>query len=249
MQITVKSIKLLKEGENKYGAWALYKVVTDEDAEYTTLHKEAGTITEGMTIDIDELSITEREGKEQRSFKKFEVITAATVQKSTTSDKPNGMTPDAWAEKDRLERFSIESQVAFKGIIAIACEYIKGGIALENDCQIKDVLSKALDWAMAHFTGQTITKKPPEAVKSKSTPPPPESGGMIFANKGEFYTACLKKHNMQKTAVDAEVSDIDLSTPEGRGKAWLQIVAVRRKPDEAQSTEKKEEFDSEDLFF
>ncbi len=80
MDITVKSVKVLKAGTNDYGEWKLVKVVTDEDVEYTTLAKEADIIAEGVTISISNM---DENTKGQKSFKKFEFVHGAEANQGT----------------------------------------------------------------------------------------------------------------------------------------------------------------------
>ena len=65
MQITVKEIKVLKTGENKFGAWKLV-LVTTEDTEYTTLAKEADTIKPGSIVNITDM---DKDDKDRENFK------------------------------------------------------------------------------------------------------------------------------------------------------------------------------------
>ena len=55
------------------------------------------------------------------------------------------MSPEAWAEKDRLEQWSIESQTAYKGLIELA----KTGY--EEGTKLAKAIDAALDWALAHL--------------------------------------------------------------------------------------------------
>ena len=55
MQITVKSVKVLKTGTNRYGDWKLIQVITAEDITYTTLANDAETITSGSNINIKDM--------------------------------------------------------------------------------------------------------------------------------------------------------------------------------------------------
>ena len=263
MEITVKSTKVLKRGKNDYGDWALVKIITDKDIEYTTLHKEAETITLGMVIEIDQLSIEEdKDGKEKRSFKKFEVVSKPEVAPSPT--QPNGMTPDMWREKDKAEQWSRECNTCFMGIgDLIRNKPIEGKKAL-------DVYNAALDWAMAHLKTETkiimvgdthegsiaklklAQKPPPPATPSTSEGSESKEGVMVFKNVGELYTACNKHFKIQKTDVDKElknVRDLDLTNERGRGIAFAHIKAVfGGKPDEEGAAKEKGNVDQEVMF-
>ena len=133
MEITVKSTKMLKDGTNDYGAWKLIAIVTSEDIKYTTLAKGAETITAGAVIDISNMD----EDDKGKSFKKFKIISEG--RKPPSPSEGDGMTPDMWDEKDKKHRESIESQVAFKGVVELMVALI-----ISKD----DQLGKAtLSWA------------------------------------------------------------------------------------------------------
>ena len=107
----------------------------------------------------------------------------------------DGMTPELWAEKDRAQAHSIETQVAFKGIIDLLTAKI---IGVEGDYAFK-----ALDWAIAHLQTDKTTTAPTQ--KSQSTPPERATGasqgekapllstdGKSFKNVGELFTEAQK---------------------------------------------------------
>jgi len=62
MQITIKSIKVLKTGTNKTGEWKLIGVTSDDGTNYATFHKSAENLIPGTVIDIGEPDIKEGEG-------------------------------------------------------------------------------------------------------------------------------------------------------------------------------------------
>ncbi len=164
MQITVKSAKVGKTGTNKNGAWELIVVTSEDGTDYTTFHKSAKNLAPGTVIDIGEPVI--KEGK--ISFKEYTVVSAPPNGGQTTS----GMTPEMWADKDKRERWSIESQVAFKGIVELA-----KGLALNDksplpNSKLHEAYNAALDWALAHFKStQQTTPKPAQAATTKTTTP------------------------------------------------------------------------------
>ena len=181
MQITVKSAKVLKRGENDYGSWTLVKVVTDKDVEYTTLAKEAEGISAGMVLNIDKLSIDEKDGKEKRSFKEFEIVSTS----AAPAPPPNGkldMSKDDWAEKDRVTRKSIEDQTRAK----IIAELVTADKADEQ------LTGKLLDYL--YQLGGTSkpapqpTGQPTEGSKEQK-PPVLSTEGKHFENVGQLFTA------------------------------------------------------------
>ena len=169
MNIKVKSTKILKTGTNDYGPWELVKITTTEGKDYTTLAKEAIDILPGSVINITDMDKNE---KGQESFKKFEILTIG-EEASVTPAPPTPqteMTPDRWAEKDRLERFSIESQTAYKGAIELAT-----WSQMELTGKAKEVIDAALDWALTRLklpgsASGSPPNVPPEALSDNSSP-------------------------------------------------------------------------------
>ena len=190
-------------------------------------------------------------------FKKFSLVSVSTPPPGpvVSADK-NGMTPEAWAEKDRLERESIESMSAFRGIIELA-----SSPNFERWDKLNGVLDLALDWATKRLQPQkpTPATKPakPEALQSKSAIPEADLYTMTFANPGEFYTACNKQFQIPKSTVDGEISGIDLTTEAGRKEAWAIVHSIygEKPPDEkdgvkeTDTAEKQGELESDDLPF
>lgn len=151
MQITVKSTKVAKTGTNKAGPWELIVVTPEDGTDYTTFHKGAKNLTAGSLIDIGEPII--KEGK--ISFKEYTIISAAALPPG--GNGRSGMTPEMWAEKDRLERNSMESMSAFRGIMDLAKVW-------PTDEKAQKAIGLALDWAIAQL------EKPSEAAKSYQVP-------------------------------------------------------------------------------
>lgn len=155
MQITVKESKKLKEGENKYGPWALYKIEATDGKIYTTLTEGADKLTPGAIFEPAAVEIDEN-NEGAFKFKKFIMVTAP-------APKPNGkpdMSKDDWAEKDRLERWSRECNTCFMGIMEVAAANIKQGTVNFTCTQFGEVYDAALDWALKHFNGTPKTAAP-----------------------------------------------------------------------------------------
>lgn len=70
-----------------------------------------------------------------------------------------------------------------------------------------------------------------QPVNQPVEPPvePVELAKLKFANVGEFYTACLQHLKLQKSQVDKEIPEYDLSKPAQRQKAWEYILGVYNK--------------------
>ena len=106
-------------------------------------------------------------------------------------------------------------------------ELVKG-LSITKESALYPVYKAALDWAMAHFkpmtTIQTTTKPKPEPTKS--TTEATDLSAMVFANAGEFYAACVKHFNLQKSVVEKEIQGFDLTDEKGRQEAWVAIVSI-----------------------
>jgi len=102
---------------------------------------------------------TSKKGKV--SFKEYTIVSApSTPSLGNSKDLSPSMTPERWAEKDRLERFSIESQTAYKGIIELAVgflEHSEGNEIISAD-KLGNAVNAALNWAMSHFKAEAEVK-------------------------------------------------------------------------------------------
>lgn len=153
MQITVKEAKVVKTGTSGKGEWELIRVLSEDNTEYTTFDKKAKHLT-GAVIEFEPVI---KEGK--CSFKEFTVITAA----PTAAPAGNGdqMSKEEWADKQSLERASIEAQTVFKGtpeLVKTLAEYPKSELA-----------KAAERWAMGKLNGQPTTKPLTPTTKEKPT--------------------------------------------------------------------------------
>ena len=200
MEITVKSVKVLKTGENKYGPWSLYKIEAADGKIYTTLADGADKLTPGTVFEPAEVMLgEEKDGVQEFKFKKFTLVTAGSpVPEPKTNGKPD-MSKDDWAEKDRLERWSRECDTCFMGIIQlVTSENYKE--APKNDVrdEVNEVLEAALKWALEHFTGQPAPAKTEKPVARKPAVTTSEKdfdelmSGSEFKNAAEF-AARVKK--------------------------------------------------------
>ena len=117
--------------------------------------------------------------------------------------KPDSMTPELWREKDRAHNLSIETQVAFKGIIELGKCYLEKGNVTIDIPKLADVFDAALDYAMERLQPNKTTTAPAhkpilEAPKSKSEASKGEkepllsTDGKNFKNVGELFTEAQK---------------------------------------------------------
>jgi hypothetical protein len=82
--------------------------------------------------------------------------------------------------------------------------------------------------AIKPAAAKPATEQPPEPAAKA---PPPAVGNadlsaLVFANPGEFYTACVKHLKINKAQADKETSLFDLANPKQRADAWAAIIAV-----------------------
>jgi len=190
MQITVKSVKVAKTGTNKSGEWELIVVTSEDNTDYTTFDKKAKNLTGGAVIDIGEPTI--KEGK--IGFKDFTVVSSPASPLPSQNGKP-GMSPEAWAEKDRLERHSIEAQTAFKGIVELVKTYIE--LKAVPDKRLQDVYDKSLNWAEAHFTLRT-----PSAPKPSEKPVPKKGKSEDTEERGPEQPSDSKTEDLLQWIAD-----------------------------------------------
>lgn len=159
--------------------------------------------------------------------KDFKVTTekpsAPTVQPSA---KPDAMSKDEWRDKDRAQAFSIESQVAYKGIMEVASmnyEPMKG----------TPEYRAALDWAMSHL--QPTAQKPAvEPAKSKSEPLKPAGGTLVFKDAGELKNYMKDGLKMNGMQISAATAGFDLATEKGRQECWATALSVTQSLDKGE---------------
>ena len=250
MEITVKSTLILSEGKRKDSSpYKMVGIVATNGKTYGTFHESALSIKPGTVLMLDGVGMKyAKDGKEQWSCKDYEVVSEPQDPGGGSHEEgKNGMTPEAWAEKDRLERRSKETNACFMGLPAlIQCQPCEGK-ALE-------VWEAAMDYAKAHFELLTpvITPDPkgkpaPDPVPSKTAVPqstkattngsgkPPatleELHALQFENMGAFYTACKDHLGINKTTADKDIYGAPTETPDQRHIAWLTLVSIYRKPE------------------
>lgn len=171
MKITVKAVKVLKKGTNKFGDWKLVKVETDKDEEYTTLADDADQITGGSVINITDMD----EDEKGKKFKKFEIISSEKAAAPSPSGKFNGgdMSKEDWEKKQRIERASFEAQTAYRGAI----ELIIAGKIVDKS---KPLIDAAIAWGIKHLTEIELKEqlhKMPDIVKKPK--PASETNGEV----------------------------------------------------------------------
>ena len=122
--------------------------------------------------------------------KQVERITAGVTKEQLPKLPSDTMTNEMWAEKQRVERSSIESQVAYKGIV----ELMVAKIVTKED----EIGKATVDWALARLEPQW--KPLPEAIRQVLQPSKEKKGSDISTDRDlgaikslpEFLTAISK---------------------------------------------------------
>jgi len=246
MQLTVKSVKVGATGTSKRGDWELIVVTSQDDTDYTTFHKNAKDIPPGSVIEVEDTVV--KDGK--TSFKEFVIVSKPapvadvgvvaeqgqlTGQGNIYAEK-NGMTPEDWKEKQSLERISIEGQTCIKQLVlALSTDIFDEEDALKLTTLLKTALTTKIITFIGGMREPEVGIKGVETSKPKSTITPSKGGGkltleelkaLVFKDPGEFYLACHKHFNLDKSRAATEIGDFDLFKAAGRLGAWAAILAV-----------------------
>ena len=238
MQITVKSVKVLKEGNRKDGAaYKMIGVVAEDGRQYATFHAGAINLKPGTVIMLDKVEVkTGKDNQEQWSFKEYEIVSAPEPEKTHTGNPVNGMTPADWEKKDRLERESREANTCFMGVT----ELLTAKIILPDG----ELATAALDWALRHFKTSASTQKPATSESRTTTTVEEEfeklgRGSIEFKNAGDFLTRVTKELGFSRSDIAERLSINDVKEVTDFTKAWAQLTAKdpTQKQDGAQGTD------------
>ncbi|MDD5338446.1 MAG: hypothetical protein PHG35_03420 [Dehalococcoidales bacterium] len=169
MEIKVKSTHVIKDGNRKDGTpYKWVSVMADDGSEkgteYTTFDSSVLKLGPGSVIEINPDT---KEGK--LSFKKVvKVVSEIPVQQApapaaSVVTPKNDMSKEDWAERDRIERASIEVQVAYKGVVDLIKE--------PNAWKVRgfeSLVRKSFDWALEKLGGAVASTPASEPAKPKS---------------------------------------------------------------------------------
>ncbi len=182
MNITVKSSKVAKTGKNEKGEWSLIVVTADDRGiEYTTFDKKAH-IGPGAVLDIGEPDV--KDGK--FSFKKCTVVSEGAGPKTSPANGKSEMSPDQWAERDRLEQLSREANACYMGLPAlIQATTPDKGLQFEAK-------NAALKWALDHFNGKPVASITKTSEAPKTDKDWDGLGKPTFKDLGDFLTKTTK---------------------------------------------------------
>ncbi len=202
MQITIKSLRVIKEDDGKESGKRAYKwvsVVADDGSvkgtEYTTFDAGVLKLGVGSVIDIGEVEI--KEGK--LKFKKVITVISAAAVVAVPAPKGAGkaslpdMSKEEWKEKQRIERASFEAQTAYKGALGL---FTETGMA---PAEAKELIELAIAWGIKRLNptlGEVLGTMPHVArLKSEG------EGTKTFRNIGGFLTAMLEKGFSRKQVI------------------------------------------------
>ncbi len=234
MQVTVKDIKV-KEGTTKAGAnagklWKLIILTGQDGSEFTTFDASAQEVGIGGVIELEPVI---KAGK--INFTEFKIIQKGSFQTAPGNGKTDSMTPELWEEKDKRELWSREANACFMGLPdLINCQ--------PTDEKGKQARNSALDYAVAHFNGQSVVKqasKPSEVPKPEATKPaskPAKStaevteedlSGIVFENAGALLNYLKDDLEMNEEQRKATTAGFNLTTEQGRKDCWASILKTR----------------------
>ena len=171
-EVRVKEVKsktgVTAAGKNAGKPWELVIIIGEDGSEYTTFDIGAKEVGTGGVIELEPVI---KNGKV--NFTKFNI-------------KQKGAASGGQGNGNGRDGHSIETQVAFKGIVELMVAKI---------IEPTDELSKmALDWASKHFTAtlqETLA----------AAPHLPEPTGS-FKDRGEFFTAMHEKGLSRQQTID-----------------------------------------------
>lgn len=237
MQITVKSTKVGKTGKSDKGDWELIVVKSEDGTDYTTFHKSAKNLSPGTVIDIGEPKI--KDGK--ISFKEFTVVSApAAAPAPASANGQSGMSPEAWAEKDRLECRSREANTCFMGLTTMASspDPLKN-MTPDTIARYHDALNAAMVWATAHFT-KPVSAKTEAKPEAKAEPTEADMAFEAmgdFKDLGAFLTRAMNELKMGRAEICEKLSINDVKEITDFAKDWATLAqkpATKKEPEAKQ---------------
>jgi len=219
MQLTVKSTKIGRTGTNEKGDWELIVVTSDDGTDYTTFHKGAKNLLPGTVIEVGEVIIKNN----KHSFKEYTVISAPTVPVVPVSNG-HGMTPELWAEKDRLERWSRECNTCIMAIDQLTkCRPPDG-----KELELHDA---AIAYALAHFQPTKEMPKVEKPQSDKAVNKPVTDPGE-FKDLGDFLTKVTKVTKLKRDEICTMLSINDVTEITDYAKDWA--ILTGKKPEAAE---------------
>lgn len=204
----------VKSGTGAKGPWTNTRITSDTNVVFSGFDKKLSYLKEGALIELDEVEVNDK----GNNILKWHLLEEGTG--SGASSQNSGDSPE--------KRKSIEDQTR----AYIIADLFKAEKLLHSDSQVKKLLTW-LDELGKPAPEKAKTGKPSETTtKSATEEPPPDLHSLTFADAGKLKTACKDLLKMGLAQIEKEVEGFDLTTEKGRADAWMQIVAVSKKPNE-----------------
>lgn len=190
-QITVKSTSV-KKGENEKGPWVNTMITPTEGGKWTTFSESAQYLKGGDVINITEYE--EGQGNKANKITKWEKVEQAQQPSTRGNGNYPDMSKEEWAEKQRIERESIEAQVAVKAICQLVSNWPEHETLTDD---VARVLAKAIEWSEQKID-RALSVKPAPAASSAAKSPPVPSGkldtGQVdmspIQHRGDLWMRC-----------------------------------------------------------
>ena len=189
-KITIKEITT-KDGETGGRGWTLTNIIGTDGTKFGCFNPNIAKLRAG---DIIEAEIEVKGNK--TNINEWKLISAANKPPEPQTQSNGKMTPEQWAEKDRMERESIEAQVAFKGIIDMA----KTIPSFDPNTKFKKAYNLALDWSIKKLGGNPKDNLPTDKPPEKTTPEPakPEAEKPVEKTEGRDPKTIKTIEELQK---------------------------------------------------
>ncbi len=238
-QVKVKDIRVktgtVKSGKNEGNPWELVIVIGEDGSEFTTFDTAVKDVGIGGTLELEAVI---KNNKTNITF--FKILEKGSDVPEPGAPAPpgtptNGMTPEAWEKKDRLERWSREANACYMGLPALIAGKPPGDIVskdalLPTEAKALEVWTAAMNWAKAHFTTTAPIAKTEKAEatldkdweKMASGSETPE-----FKNTGDFLTRATKEFNMTALGICIGLGVKEIAEVTDFTKAWATLVAAK----------------------
>lgn len=189
--------EIAKEGKKTF-----YRVKLQDGAEMSTFDSKIKQAESGDGLEFD-VTISGKYINLKDGF----IITksASIVDQHTAHSKENGypdMSKEEWAEKQKIERDSIEAQVAVKCVFGLREYLINANVDPAED--FAKVFNKAMVWCEARIDAsmkapvKASAKAIPKAISTPINPEDVEFDGSPVQSLGDLWTRC-KNYNISKS--------------------------------------------------
>ena len=220
-KVRIKEVKV-EPGKTGDKEWKKITVTGEDGSQFTTFDHKAEELKSGDLIELEPVV----KGK-YVNFEKWNVLESGPPAAVSAPSNGNGMTPELWAEKDRLERLSIEGQVAMKCVTEAATHFV---IDAEKDANLFNLWKQAMTVKLEAFIGavKPQVKATPAEKKIESLA---EGEEPTFKDNGQLMTY-LWGHGVDTMMVCTALSisaPRDIKDP---NKAYQDLKHLIKTPDE-----------------